>query len=124
MAQEPTEIEMAAEVRRIEALRAARAAEKAKVDPDARPTPDLSKLSPMDFTAGGGPPRLTADQVGEFVEAMRATYASFDYDAEIVTLKEERLAAALKADGYALPPLPVKDRLRALMARQRRRQGD
>ena len=63
-----------------------------------------------------GPPRFTQSQVAELAEAHRANYPN--YDEELRNLMEGRLAAALGADGYKVPPMPAKDRLRELKARQ------
>jgi hypothetical protein len=45
---------------------------------------------------------------------------SANFDEEIQKLMEARLAAALTADGYKVPPMPAADRLRDLKARQLR----
>jgi hypothetical protein len=62
-----------------------------------------------------GTPRLTEKQAAAAAAAYRANYAS--YDEELAKLMEARLTAALRADGYAVPPMPAADRLRELKAR-------
>jgi hypothetical protein len=63
-----------------------------------------------------GTPRLTEKQVAAAAAAYRANYAGSDE--ELANLMEARLAAALTADGYKVPPRPPADRLRELKARQ------
>ena len=65
-----------------------------------------------------GTPRLTDHQVREFAASWRARYG--EYSDELRALQEQRLKAALQADGYAVPPMPAADRLRELKARQLR----
>jgi hypothetical protein len=65
-----------------------------------------------------GTPRLTGQQVADAAAAYRANYAGSDE--ELANLMEARLAAALTADGYKVPPRPPADRLRELKARQLR----
>jgi hypothetical protein len=118
---EPTRAEVeAAEtavlIRRGERLRAAEAAAKAEAEAvKLCPPPDRPQPQPIFETE---PRRLTESQVQEAAAAYRANYANCDE--ELRNLMEARLTAALKADGYAVPPVPVADRLRALKARQLR----
>src|SRR5438270_12461039 len=60
--------------------------------------------------------RLTDHQVRQLAAGWRARYG--DYDDELRAIQEQRLKAALQADGYSVPELPAADRLRQLKARQ------
>jgi hypothetical protein len=121
MAREPTEAELVQAEREIMEWRgqrvidARKAAEEAAKAPGARKLAELSGLKEADFL-GAGPPELTARQIAETATAYRANYSRYD-DPEIVALLEERLAAAFKADGYSLPPMPAEDRLKMLLRR-------
>ena len=65
-----------------------------------------------------GIPRLTDHQVAEVAAEWRARYG--DYDDELRAIQEQRLKAALQADGYTVPEMSAADRLSELKARQRR----
>ena len=60
---------------------------------------------------------LTPEQVADWAAAWRANYARYGSDPEVIQLMEAKLAAALRADGYAVPPWSADDRLKALKAR-------
>jgi hypothetical protein len=119
---EPTLAEWAAEEQRLLRLRGERViAADAAAREEAKQRAELIERHREDVNAPRvdlqtGTPRLTAQQVAETAAAYRANYANCDE--ELANLMEARLAAALTADGYKVPPRPPADRLRELKARQ------
>ena len=117
---EPTRAELEAVAREIMHRRGKRilaeeAAAKSRAEAERnRPPPDPTYVPTFEM----GPPRLTERQVQELAAAYRAAYANVDE--ELRNLMEARLTSALSADGYKVPPMPAKDRLRELKARQLR----
>jgi hypothetical protein len=121
---EPTLAELAAEEQRLLRIRGERIrAEEAAAKEEAQQRAERIAKLRADPTAPRvqfemGTPRLTDQQVAETASAYRAQYANVDE--ELAKLMETRLAAALTADGYKVPQMPAKDRLRELKARQLR----
>ena len=121
---EPTLAEWAAEEQRLMRIRGERVqAEEAAAGEEAKQRAEMIERHRADPNAPRvefetGTPRLTEKQVAAAAAAYRANYAS--YDEELANLMEARLAAALTADGYKVPPRPPADRLRELKARQLR----
>jgi hypothetical protein len=119
---EPTRAEWAAEEQRLMRIRGERVqAEEAAAGEEAKQRAEMIERHRADPNAPRvefetGTPRLTEKQVAAAAAAYRANYAS--YDEELANLMEARLAAALTADGYKVPPRPPADRLRELKARQ------
>jgi hypothetical protein len=89
---------------------AERAGAKAAVAPK-RPIPSL----PPGDGGISAPPSLTEEQAAEWARTYRANY--WRHSAEIVALMEAGLVAALKADGFEVPPRTAEERLRELRAR-------
>ncbi|MGC1889035.1 MAG: hypothetical protein WA709_23585 [Stellaceae bacterium] len=121
---EPTSTEWAAEEARLLRIRGERVlAQEAAAKAEDQQRGELIERHRADPNATRiefetGTPRLTDQQVAEATAAYRAQYASCDE--ELAKLMEARLVAALCADGYKVPPMPAKDRLRELKARQLR----
>jgi hypothetical protein len=119
---EPTIAELAAEEQRLLRLRGERAiAADAAAREEAKQKAEMIERLRFDPNAPRvefetGNPRLTDYQVREMVAVWRARYG--EYDDELRAIQEQRLKAALQADGYTVPELPTGDRLRALKARQ------
>ena len=115
---EPTRAELEAAEREIiqrrgERILAEEAAARSRAEAEEnRPPPDPTYVPTFEI----GPPRLTERQVQELAAAYRPNYPT--YDEKLRNLMEAQLTAALGADGYQLSPMPAKDRLRALKARQ------
>src|SRR4051794_36935982 len=85
---------------RIQKLRAERLARHPAADASRQPAVPLTVEIHGDRT-----PRFTEHETAGLIEGYRAGYARYANAPEIVGLMEERLAAALKADGVALPPM-------------------
>jgi hypothetical protein len=121
---EPTIAELAAEEQRLLRIRGERVqAEEAAAREEAKQRAEMIERHRADPNAPRvefetGTPRLTEKQVAAAAAAYRAQYANVDE--ELAKLMETRLAAALTADGYKVPQMPAKDRLRELKARQLR----
>jgi hypothetical protein len=121
---EPTSAEWNAEEARLLKIRGERVqAQEAAAGEEAKQRAEMIERHRADPNAPRvefetGTPRLTDHQVGEMVAEWRARYG--DYDDELRAIQEQRLKAALQADGYAVPELPSADRLRELKARQLR----
>ena len=121
---EPTMAEWAAEEARLLRIRGERAlAQEAAAKAEAQQRAEMIERHRADPNAPRvefetGAPRLTAKQVADAAAAYRAQYANADE--ELAKLMEYRLAAALTADGYKVPPMPAKDRLKELKSRQLR----
>lgn len=121
---EPTLAEWAAEEQRLLRIRGERVqAEEAAANVAAKQRAEMierHRANPnatrVEFETG--PRRLTDQQVADAAAAYRAPYANCDE--ELAKLMESRLAAALTADGYKVPPRSPADRLRELKARQLR----
>jgi hypothetical protein len=64
--------------------------------------------------------RLHPEEVEAVATYWRNKYAAYG-DNEIARLGEEKLAAALKADGYIVPPKREPDRLQLLLRRAERK---
>jgi hypothetical protein len=121
---EPTSAEWAAEEARLLRIRGERvqtqeaaakeeAKQRAEMIERHRSNPNAARV---EFETGT--PWLTEQQVAGMAADWRSRYA--DYDEELVKLMEARLVSALTADGYKVPPMPARDRLRELKARQLR----
>jgi hypothetical protein len=93
-----------------------RQAERAGIRTAAAAKPPIPSLQPGD---GGisAPPSLTEEQAAKWAAAYRANYAR--YSPEVVEMMEARLVAALKADGFAVPPRSAEERLKELRTRDR-----
>jgi hypothetical protein len=119
---EPTIAELREEEQRLLRIRGERAlAREAQAKEEAQQKADrIAKLRAdpaaprVQFETGT--PRLTAQEIAAAASAWRANYSR--YDEQLRTLLEDRLQAAMKADGYECPPLPPADLVRDLKARQ------
>jgi hypothetical protein len=109
MARDPSPAEWEAEVTRVQKLRAERLARHPAADASRQPAVPLTVEIHGDRT-----PRFTEHETAGLIEGYRAAYTRYAHAPEIVDLLEERLAAALKADGLALPPMTAEARLQIL----------
>jgi hypothetical protein len=119
---DPTEAEEAALVSQLRARREARqkaeeAKAKAVAEETAKNRPPPDPMMPK-VTFGRSFRRFNEAEVEAIAEGWRARYDRFD-DPEISRAAEEKLQAALKADGYEVPPKrPEVDPLKRLLRRQ------
>jgi hypothetical protein len=103
----------------VESVIKARTETKAKAAEKQPPAEEKQPAGPTDLpiTWGKSMRRLSEEEVEAVAGYWRGKYAQYD-DPEIQRLGEEKLVAALKADGYAVPKRTEPDRLKLLLRRQ------
>jgi hypothetical protein len=114
---DPSDDDRAAVESAIKARMEAKAKAAAEKQP---PAEEKQAAGPADLpiTWGKSMRRLSAEEVEAVATYWRNKYAAYN-DPEIARLGEEKLAAALTADGYIVPPKRTEpDRLQLLLRRQ------